>query len=99
MRNGKHVSKPGDIPQGAHWAIISSQSVHIPGDQRSRDAPGHGYPERTETYISYEAFTSEADFKAEVERRLQSNFSRTDFVCIHVDGITTPKIRAEIDWE
>ena len=97
-KGGKYVSKPSDIPDGPHWAIITTTSVHIPGDQRSRDAPGHGYPERTESYISYEAFASEDDLKAEAERRLQSSFSRTDFICIHVDKIATPKIRAEIDW-
>jgi len=52
----KSVKGPGDIPEGHHYAILifKSQSVHIPGDERSRTNPGHGYPERTETYTSYE---------------------------------------------
>ena len=98
-KGGKYVSSLGDIPDGPHWVIISTTSVHIPGDERSRQAPGHGYPERTETYISYEAFLHEGEFKVEVERRLQSQFTRADFVCIHVDKIATPKVRAQIDWE
>ena len=45
------VRTPIDIPEGPHYAVLvySTHSTHIPGDQRSRDAPGHGYPAHTET--------------------------------------------------
>lgn len=32
------------------YLLIDSVTVHIPGDERSRTNPGHGYPERTESY-------------------------------------------------
>lgn len=57
------------IPGGPHWAIVSETSAHIPGDERSRTNPGHGYPAHTETFITYEAFTSKEDWEAEIERR------------------------------
>lgn len=52
----KAVKGPSDIPEGHHYAILifKSTSVHIPGDERSRTNPGHGYPASTETYNSYE---------------------------------------------
>lgn len=56
-----------DIPDGPHWAIIQVRSITIPGDERSRTAPGHGYPEHTESVISYRAFTAVGDWEQEVE--------------------------------
>lgn len=52
----KQANSPSDIPEGHHYAIIlfKSESVYIPGDERSRTNPGHGYPERTETYTTNE---------------------------------------------
>ena len=52
----KQVKGPNDLPEGHHYAILvfKSSSVHIPGDERSRTNPGHGYGERTETYTTYE---------------------------------------------
>jgi hypothetical protein len=31
------------------YAVFVKRSFHVPGDERSRQAPGHGYPEHTET--------------------------------------------------
>lgn len=52
----KTAKSPSDIPEGHHYAILTfkSSSVHIPGDERSRTNPGHGYGERTETYNTVE---------------------------------------------
>jgi hypothetical protein len=60
----KFVSKLEDIPNTECWVIVSQTNVHIPGDERSRQAPGHGYPEHTESYVTiYEVFTNEEEFK------------------------------------
>ena len=52
----KLVKSKKDLPTEPHFAVIlyKSQSVYIPGDERSRTNPGHGYPERYETYNSCE---------------------------------------------
>lgn len=55
-----------DIPDGPHWAIIQTRSITIPGDERSRTAPGHGYPEHTETVVSYTAFTAIGEWESQV---------------------------------
>lgn len=65
-----------DIPRGPHWAIIRTTSVTIPGDERSRTTPGHGYPEHTETYISYEAFTSQEEWEGKIETLSLSRYAQ-----------------------
>jgi hypothetical protein len=72
-RTKKFVSKLEDIPNIECWVIISQTSVHVPGDERSRQAPGHGYPEHTDTYVTvYEVFTNEEEFKAELAHEVKS---------------------------
>jgi hypothetical protein len=55
-----------EIPSVAHFAIISETSVYIPGDERSRTNPGHGYPEHRETFITYRAFTDRKEWEAAI---------------------------------
>jgi hypothetical protein len=43
------------IPQEEHFAVVYSDSIFIPGDERSRTNPGHGYPDY-ETRQVYKAF-------------------------------------------
>lgn len=55
------VSDASKIPTEDHYAIIENQSVHIPGDERSRTHPGHGYPASTENFIRYMAIIKRED--------------------------------------
>ncbi len=60
----KTVKSPSDVPDGHHYAILTfkSESIHIPGDERSRTNPGHGYPAETRTISSIEyTFTHNRD--------------------------------------
>lgn len=70
-----YVKDLKDVPSGEHWAILTIENVHIPGDERSRQAPGHGYPERTESFVSYAAYLHEADFKAALSKTLENRWS------------------------
>lgn len=45
------------------FAAITTTSVTIPGDERSRTNPGHGYPEHTETYTKFREFESADELK------------------------------------
>src|ERR1700688_5070329 len=73
-----------DIPKKEHWAIIHSCSVSIPGDQRSREAPGHGYPAHTEQFIGYEAYDNEKEF-TEALTKEAGRIYQPPFIGIHVD--------------
>jgi len=64
----KNVSRPGDIPRDQHFAIFEGNSFYIPGDERSRTNPGHGYPASTEYAISYRAYSNRAEWEAEIKR-------------------------------
>ena len=67
----KKVESPNDMPSGKHFAILifKTSTIHVPGDERSRTNPGHGYPARDETYASYEywAVGTEKNLKEAIE--------------------------------
>lgn len=70
--SGKYVSNT--VPSLKHWAIITRRSITIPGDQRSRDAPGHGYPEHQEDSIIYQAYSNEAVWKEDVRECMNQRY-------------------------
>lgn len=51
------------------YAIIYESSVFIPGDERSRTNPGHGYPESTMTYDVIKYFDSEEQMLEYIRNR------------------------------
>jgi len=84
MTRSKYVHSADELPPGEHWAIIEGSSFTIPGDERSRTHPGHGYPESTERYITYEAFTDKTEFETELKARLRSKGQYRTVRGIHV---------------
>lgn len=64
-----YASSLDKIPKGQHWVIITTRNIHIPGDERSRTHPGHGYPASTETVFEYQYFTDEVEWKNEVTKQ------------------------------
>ncbi len=64
--NNKTVSQSNDFPKSRHWAIVTFSRFWAEGDERSRSAPGHGYPGHHVSTASYEAFFDEADWKAAI---------------------------------
>lgn len=88
------MTELSNIPNEPHWAIISTTSVTIPGDERSRTNPGHGYPQRTETYITYQAFTSEAEWEHQVERLTLQKYGQP-FRAIKVE-VADVKVRVSV---
>ena len=103
MAYGKFVSSADDMPDGLHWAIITGERVTIPGDERSRTHPGHGYPEHTKSYITYEAFSDKAEFEREYQRRTEEaakrdGFYRDNFICIEVSATLRPLVKAVTNW-
>jgi type IV secretory pathway ATPase VirB11/archaellum biosynthesis ATPase len=41
------------------FGVITQESIFIPGDERSRTNPGHGYPDHTERYQKLHEFDVE----------------------------------------
>lgn len=59
----KSIDRISNIPKKPHLAILVNCQQHIPGDKRSHEAPGHGYPAETMNYMEYITFDSVADMQ------------------------------------
>lgn len=60
-------------PDCDHWAIITESTIYIPGDERSRTNPGHGYSATTEQVIKYDAYTDYNSFELDCIRLTKTN--------------------------
>ncbi len=69
----QYIHNKNDVPTGEHFVILEFSSISIPGDQRSRDAPGHGYPAHTEETVTYIVYKTQEDWKAEISKRTREN--------------------------
>lgn len=66
-----------DIPDTEHYAILQTETIHIPGDERSRTHPGHGYPAEDRTVVTYTAFTDRTKWEEAIARLKNKPFSGT----------------------
>lgn len=82
----KYCKSKSDIPTNPHWAIVYFETYYIPGDERSKSCPGHGYPESTEISANYIAFDNEQEWKADITKRLTPSYGSpdTNFVAMKV---------------
>ena len=84
-----------DIPKEAHFAIVEQVSVNIPGDERSRTNPGHGYPETTERYWRYYAFNDEKEWQQDIESRARKIFGGMDTFVAFKSNPATIKVEVK----
>ena len=85
------------VPKGKHYAIVIFSSYTVPGDERSRQCPGHGYPEHSEDKAEYIAFTDRAEWEAEVQRMSLATY-KDNFVALVVDRANvTTEIKVKVD--
>jgi hypothetical protein len=89
-----YVHKLTEIPKGEHYVIIEMTSVFIPGDERSRTHPGHGYPERTEYYTQMQVFTSEEEWAGRIAAMMERDPRGEKFVAYKVPALA--KITHEV---
>lgn len=82
------VRSTSEVPRQEHWAILTNDKVTVPGDERSRTSPGHGYPESTTRFVTYKAFFNEEEFLHEIHQDLSRVFGNQP-MGIHVDKIYT----------
>lgn len=65
----KYITNPTDIPKGTQYAALVSDSVYIPGDERSKTNPGHGYPAENKSIIQFICFADQNEMKEWVKKR------------------------------
>jgi hypothetical protein len=94
----KPVQQISDIPQGEHYVIVEIASVDIPGDERSRTNPGHGYPAHTEHYTRMRVTTDRAVWEKEIADMVQESPRGAEkFVAYHVPAIAKISRSVKVD--
>jgi hypothetical protein len=82
-----------NIPTGKHFVILTQNSRYIPGDERSRTNPGHGYPGGTEYFIKYDAYTDEDKWTKEIAYLTKNQTAFKAFKVTPVIITTEVKVR------
>jgi hypothetical protein len=94
----KRVRQPSDVPEGPHTAVLvyKTTSTYVPGDERSRTNPGHGYPGGYDIHDSFEHYVSTNDADVvEFLRKLElPEFSapKVPYVVLDVESKLKPQI-------
>lgn len=77
----KQTYKAKDLSPGVHYLILIEKRTSVPGDERSRTHPGHGYPAHTVSSWSVMDFGEDrAAWEEEVRSRRGQPGARIDFV-------------------
>ena len=71
-----------DLPDEEFYAILYPESTTVPGDERSRTNPGHGYPEHTVENWRMEVYPTREEWEAEILKESSSEFGRRKFKAI-----------------
>ena len=71
--NKKYPKAIDDLPEKQFFAILTPQSTFVPGDERSKTNPGHGYPEHTVYSWNMEVFQNEEEWKEEIKDKHKRN--------------------------
>ena len=92
----KVITREDYMPRGKHFAILEFSSRRIPGDDRSRHSPGHGYPEHTEQYSTYSTTENEAEWKREIAILTER---KKEFVAFRAGPLATITFNVEVKIE
>lgn len=76
---------------------VKESSVFVPGDERSRTNPGHGYPEHTEHSWRLEVFADEEAWKAEIVKLAGRPFGKTFKAIRAIPAKITTQIRVTVN--
>ena len=78
------------------YGIIDKTTQHIPGDERSRTHPGHGYGEHTITTTRITEYKDKGEWERAIERKMKPTFGSPEkfraIVYREVDVSTTVNI-------
>ena len=78
----KFPTKVEDLPDEEFYAILYPESTTVPGDERSRTNPGHGYHEHTVDNWRMEVYPTREEWEAEILKESNSKFGRRKFKAI-----------------
>jgi len=92
----KYVHSIADIPKEPHYVIVKIGSFFIPGDERSRTNPGHGYPERTEHYPEMRVTTDQVIWENGITEELLRDPKQQNFIAYYVPHIASVKTELKV---
>ena len=92
----KWIHSKSEAPKGPHFAIIEFTSVFIPGDERSRTNPGHGYPDSTEYTCDYIVFETEEEWKTEIAKRTERKYGNGFLPVKVIPATVQTKVTVEV---
>ncbi len=87
------ITKKEDMPQGKHFAILEFSGYQVPGDERSRTNPGHGYPAHTVRRTSYRATEDAAEWKNEIAKLAAA---KETFVAFRAGPVAKITLRTDV---
>lgn len=99
MMGRKFPKTKDEVPSEPRWAILKPNHTYVPGDERSRTNPGHGYPAHTVKAWDYIVYDDKQEWEAEVARltRSKSGYER-NFVAIRaIPAKISTEVRVTID--
>lgn len=67
-------------------AALVTKSITVPGDERSRMHPGHGYPAHTEEYLELVTFANKEAMEAWI-KRATTGYSKPSFKLIQYEEL------------
>ena len=60
------------------YGIIATETTHHEGDQRSRDAPGHGYPAHSTSSEVITMYENKEKWEEAIRRKSSAKYGRPD---------------------
>lgn len=87
-----------DIPNTTHYAILTKETFYIPGDERSRTYPGHGYPAENIEVVNYRVFLNKEDWTKEIDTHVKMghkpdlDFKAISVSCAQIETQVTVKV-------
>lgn len=83
-----YISSKSDTPADTHFAALVFESILIPGDARSRECPGHGYPEHSESVVKYIVFKDRTEMESWVNQQELSPYRRDNYRVMEVKPLS-----------
>lgn len=94
MSDWTYVTSAEKLTYGEHFGIIESSSIYVPGDERSRTNPGHGYPASSESVITLKVTADEAVWKEEISKLTTARHNYHSFKAVK---ITVAEVNISVD--
>lgn len=73
------------------YAAIIMVTEHIPGDERSKQWPGHGYPAHTVERTTIKKFKDLAEVEEYVRREDESKYGKDNYILIQYEELVVKK--------